>query len=238
MTEPRYTEEQFAEILRRATEMQARLPARASRPEGSEVGTSTGLSLSEIRHIAGEVGIDPDLVTRAAALVSDGVHVKGGRRDRWVLTTSSAGSLTDEDKIRVARAIRDAEGAHGEADMAGAGMEWRSTAGELTRLLVTLEPLDGQTELRVSVDANPAAVLSHVFPTLGGLLIGLMVGAITEPALGAGLAIVGASAGSGLAAGHLLWNRLRANAMERSRRVLAAATAVLPLPLPPGSDRP
>jgi hypothetical protein len=233
MTEPRYTEEQFAEILRRATEMQARLPARTGDSDGTPAGPTSGLSLSEIRHIAGEVGIDPDLVSRAAAMVAGGVDAKGGSRDRWVLTTSSPGPLSDEDKIRVVRAVRDADGSHGSADMAGAGMEWRSGASDVTKLLVTLEPLDGRNELRVSVDANATAVLSHFFPMMAVGLIGVAIGASAEAGLAAGLAIVTVSGGTGLTLGRVLWKRFRRKAMERSRRILAAASAALPI----GSDR-
>ena len=53
----RYSDEEFALILRRASEI-------------SEVGDARpggGLSLSEIQQIAGEAGIDPTAVARAAA---------------------------------------------------------------------------------------------------------------------------------------------------------------------------
>ena len=227
MTELRYTEEQFAEILRRATEMQSALPARSG---AAASDASTGLSLTEIRTIAGEVGIDPEYVTRAAAMIGPDAQPDRARGDRWVLSSSSAGSLSDSDRIRVVRAIRDAAEAHGIADTGGSGVEWRDGSGDATRLHVSVEPLDGRNEVRVSVNANAPAILSHVFPMLATGLIGTGIGANMEFGLIAGLATVAASGATGLTIGQLIWRRIRRGLMQRSRRILAAVTAVLPPP--------
>ena len=59
----RYSEEEFAEILRRASEMQARQAARGSAEgdgaPGSALDRPRGMALEEIQSIAREVGIDP-----------------------------------------------------------------------------------------------------------------------------------------------------------------------------------
>jgi len=155
MAEPRFTEEEFAEILRRATEMQARLPARSSDSTdvvGGAEPSNTGMSLTDIRANAAEVGIDAELVTRAAA------------------------------------------GSHGDADMSGVGMEWRTASSELSRVLVTLEPLDGRNELRVSVDAEPVAVLSQLVSLRGGGLIGGLIGTAIGVGTVGGIALLGGAA--------------------------------------------
>jgi len=60
MSERRYSEDEVAEILDRATETQS-----GERSVGS--GSSTGMTLSELQDIGDEVGIPKDLITRAAA---------------------------------------------------------------------------------------------------------------------------------------------------------------------------
>lgn len=228
MTDRRFTEEEFAEILRRATEMQARLPVRTSDAAADTEGSSTGMALSDIRAIAAEVGIDPELITRAAALVADDSGAAEGTGAKWVLSRSSEGTLTDEDKLRVVRAIRDAAGTHGDADMAGVGLEWTTGSSEAARILVTLEPLDGRNEVRVSVDAGPLAVLPPLALGLTGTLIAALVGATIEPGIAAGIALVGGSTAAGIGLGRMVWHRMRAKVVDRSKKILAAATSALP----------
>jgi len=237
VSEPRFTEEQFAEILRRATEMQARLPARTGGTSADEEGggPATGMALTDIRAIAAEVGIDPELVTRAAALVAADTGARTDSGSRWVLQSSSEGSLTEEDKLRVVRAIRDAARSHGDADMAGAGMEWKSGSTEATRLIVTVEPLDGRNEVRVSVDAGPLAVLPPLVLGLTGTLISAIIVATIDPGAAAGLALLGGSTAAGVGVGRAIWHRLRRKALDRSKRILAAVTSALPI-LPSGDD--
>jgi len=228
MAEHRFTEEQFAEILRRATEMQARLPARSGESGGKELAPATGMSLDDIRAIAAEVGIDPDLVSRAALQVAEQPRPIEGKSDRWVLSHSSTGELSEDDRARVLRAIRDAAGAHGSAEMVGPSLEWRSSSSEASRTLVTLDPVDGRNELRVTVDASAVAVLTQLFGTFAGAFAGIIIGASIEPGLAGGIGLVGALGGSGFAVGRGVWNRLRRGIVERSQRIMSAAAAALP----------
>ena len=57
----RYSEEEFALILRKASEIQE------SPKGGGRKGGGPGLTIEEIRSIASEAGIDPHAVSRAAA---------------------------------------------------------------------------------------------------------------------------------------------------------------------------
>lgn len=231
MTERRFDEDQFAEILRRAAEMQTRLPESADDSgtlDSATADSGAGMSLSDIRAIAAEVGIDPDLVTRAATLVTDDSGATEGLGHRWMLQHSSPGRLTGEDKLRVVRAVRNASGSHGDVDSAGVGLEWTSQFGDGAVVRVSAEPLDGQNELRVSVDASVPATASQVFPTLAGGLVGVAIGASVEPGLAAGVALVAGTGGAGFAVGRLMWKRIRATAVARSRKILAAAMSALP----------
>jgi hypothetical protein len=228
MTDRRFTEDQFAEILRRATEMQARVPARLPGPGEAEGAAPEGMSLAEISAIASEVGIDPEFVHRAASLVVDDSGVEGGLAPRWVLEGSSDGQLTEEDKVRLVRAIRDATGSHGDSDMAGAGLEWKYQSGDGAVFLVTAEPFDGRTELRVSVDASVPAVGSQLFSMLAGGLLGAAIGTGLGAGLVGGIALVAGGAGMGFGVGRLMWKRIRSNVAARSRKLLAAAASALP----------
>lgn len=230
MTERRYNEEQFAEILRRATEMQARLPARTGESTAGEPKPATGMSLAEIRAIASEVGIDPELVSRAALQVTDQPRALSGTKDKWVLSHATGGELTEDDRSRVLRAIRDASGSHGRAEMVGQSLEWYSDTSDAARVLVTLDPVDDRNELRVSVDASPVAVLSHLFPTLVGGLAAVAIGANLEPGILPGVGIVATLGGSGFAVGRQIWKRLRRGIVDRSQRILSAAVDALPGP--------
>ena len=226
MTDPRFTDEQFAEILRKATELQARQSSRTP-SAGTDLVQASGMSLTEIQSIAGEVGIAPELVARAASLVVQDEQEPEGRGDRWLLKSSLPGTFTDEDKIRVLRAIRDASEVHGEVDMSGAGLEWKE--GDVVKTIVSVASLDEQNEVRVSVDANASAVLSQVFPTIGGFLLSAAVGASLELGLVAGLSTAAIGIGTGFTVGRTIWHQVRKKALDRSRRILAAATSALPV---------
>lgn len=75
----RYSEEEFALILRKASEIQLS----EGRPKGTPEAGS-GLTLQEIRSIASEAGIDPEAVTRAASVLGAlgwGEEGRIGRKD-------------------------------------------------------------------------------------------------------------------------------------------------------------
>ena len=61
----RYTEEEFALILRKASEIQE------SPGEGPGRHPGQGLTLEEIQSIAAEAGIDPQAVSRAAVVSAE-----------------------------------------------------------------------------------------------------------------------------------------------------------------------
>jgi hypothetical protein len=75
--ERRYSDDEFALVLRLASEVKS--PGELAPPPPSR----EGLTLSEMREIAAEVGIHPDRVSRAVALLppgdeSIGVRLLGG----------------------------------------------------------------------------------------------------------------------------------------------------------------
>ena len=225
MTDRRYSDEEFALILRKATELQARGP---SAGRSGPPALSGGMSLEEIQAIAREVGIDPALVAQAAGTVAGpGGPAEGFLTTRYVLSDSAPGGLSEEDRVRVLQAIRDAAGQHGVSEM-GAGVEWSTTEGEASQIQVSVYPLDDRREVRVSVDRNTAAVLTHVLPTLGGGFAALITGAVLEPASAwVGAALVAGGLTGGFTAGRALWTTTARRVRERAQRILGAASGAL-----------
>lgn len=231
--ERRYSDEEFAEILRRAGELQASRRDAASAPEVIEPSTGEaltrppGMSLDEISSIAREVGIDPALVRRAATtLEADEVAFAETSPDRFLLKRSVPGTMKRDDLARILTAVRDASGMHGETVSGVPGVEWKT--GDVVKTVVSAASLDGQTELRVAVDATGARILSHLFPGLAGLLTGVAVGATLEPGLAGGIAVMAGSIGTGLGAGHLIWKRVLSRVRRDAQRLFRAGAGALP----------
>lgn len=224
MTERRFSEEEFALVLRRATELQARGPG-----QGPAVERAEGLTLDEMKAIASEVGISPDLVERAAtALRRGGVSPADPAAVKFVLAASAPGRLSDEDRVRILQAIRDAALHHGEARETPTGVEWSSDRGETTRLNVSVYTLEGRNEVRVAVDRTGSAVLTHLFPGLGGVLSGVAIAASLEPSALVGVSIIAGGWAVGMGMARTIWHVNSRRIRDRARNILEAATAALP----------
>ena len=216
MSERRYTEDEFARILRKATELQRRALPRGAGSEGEAGRSEAGLSLQEIRDIAGEVGIDPTLVERAADLVAaDRVTVARPGAVRYVLTDSLPGRLSEEDKIRVLQAVRASSSHHGEAGMSGEGLEWSTAKGELT-------------QFQVSVERSGAAVLVHLLPTMGGFLAAIATGASLEPeSFLVGASLVAGGLTAGVTTARIIWRNVSRRTAERTKAILVGVRRTL-----------
>lgn len=223
----RYTEEEFARILRRASELQARrLPLQEDGPGGELPGPPAGMSLSEMESIATEVGIDATLVRQAAAeMAVQTAEVEGRPDERFVLKHAVPGRISRDDLVRVLRSIQDSAGVHGDTEPSVSGVEWKG--GDVVRTVVTADSTEDQTELRVAVDATGAKILSHFFPGLAGLLTSVAVGATLEPGVAAGAAILAGGIGTGLGVGNLIWRRVLARTRDNASRIFRAGMAAL-----------
>lgn len=226
MTERRFSEEEFALVLRRATELQTRGPGQEKAMARAE---AEGLTLEEMKTIAGEVGISPDLVEEAALAL----RVSGGKPPdplavKFVLAASAPGRLSDEDRMRILQAIRDGAMHYGEARETPTGVEWSSAKGEATQLNVSVYTLEGRNEVRVAVDRTGSAVLTHLFPGIGGFFLVMATASSVElSALGGTILVVG-GLGAGLAVARAIWHVNSRRVRERARAVLQAAVSALP----------
>lgn len=214
----RYTEKEFALILRRASELQARPTAL---PSGEQ-----GLSLPEIAAVAREVGIDPALVERAALELGQPstrglARVLGGEA-RSRIEATVPGTLAEGDYQRVADAVRRATGLHGEARQELGSLEW-SHRSDVSHLFVTVTPGEDTTAVVVSADRSSAQAMTWLFSGLVSLIAAGITGAVLEPSTVAGGAgIVAGMLGVGAVTARTIWSSATRRFEARMEAVLAA----------------
>ena len=199
-SERRYSDKEFAVILRRAFELQ-------ERPSG--VGTGEGLTLGEIQAIAREVGLDPALVERAASVLPTAGEGRAARvfggPDAYQLEYSASGEVPKEDFAKLVDAIRRATGHQGEATEVLGSLEWK-TVGQVSQVHVTVSRREGRTHVRVIADRGGAAFLTYFVSTFGWLVGMGISGAVLEPSTApAVIALVAAAVGGAFVTARTLW---------------------------------
>lgn len=207
----RYSDEECALILRHA----------AGSDEGPDLpsGDSGGLTLDEIVAAAGEAGIDPQAVVRAAALVPVAATPRRpflGGPERYQLEYRTPGVIAERHHADIVDSIRRTLGHHGTVASAFGGIEWH-TEGWVSRITVTVVPRERGTAVRVMADRSAAVMLTFVLPTVGGLVGFGITGAILEPSGVLPIAgLFAATVGGGLLTARALWAR----GSRRFRRLL------------------
>ena len=203
----RYSEEEFAQILRKASEIQ-------ESPSGSgRRGTGTGLTLEEMKSIATEAGLDAQSISRAAALLGSmeweeksglAAAIFGGP-GKYHLDIEIPGRLPAEEMGRVLEAIRRAAEHQGEASEVLGGVEWK-TVGELSAINVNVSPRGDSTSIQIVGDRGGAGAVTFILPmTVSAILVGAL-GAAFEPTSAVGVvSLVGGLRGSGFLIARTLW---------------------------------
>jgi len=172
LEERRFSDREIREILKRAVE---KAPSRALQKRGDE-----GLSLAELKAIAGEVGIDPDRVENAARSVA----LTGTNRSSPVLGGPTVlsferrveGEIDPEETPEILALIRRIMGSQGEVSEVHGSLEW-AVKGDSGERYVTLSSRDGTTFVTGSANLNNAAVLTYLPAGVIGLVssfVGLM----------------------------------------------------------------
>lgn len=208
--ERRYSHDEVAGIFEAAA---SESPARLG---GASAGD--GLTLAELQSIGSEVGLPPERIAEAAAMLD--VRRGGGPARTHLGMPTSAGrsvelprALTDREWAILLSEIRETFGARGREGSAGGIRQW--TNGNLQAYV---EPTDAGYRLRLGSVKGDAAPTNRL--GIGGILAGL------------GLAVVGALSGdpgalvppalvTALGAGTLFYNtrRLPRWMMERERQM-------------------
>jgi len=218
MTERRFTDKEVALILRRASDLETRTSSTA-------MASGRGLTLSDLREIAAEAGIDPELVSRAVTEMEGPRGIRTGsllagpgtvqREVRAVPEELSREELADLVRV-VDEEVRD----QGTVQEALGHVRWTSQ-GRILSTQVSLEPGEGETLMRVEERYNDAIRgILHGLPAGYGFIFGL-AGALEglHLTLGPGALFVAASAAAGWGVGTAIWRGLSKGSRARVQRL-------------------
>lgn len=223
MTERRYSDEEFALILRRAASMGAR--------EQTARGGREGLTLDELKAIASEVGLDPEAVAQAARSLPTAreghlARLFGGPA-YFEVEFEVERVITPEDTARTVAAIRRVLRSQGASQWTGGGMEWTSTTTP-TQVSVDIVPRGDRTRVFILADRGGMVVVSAatsllVFLVMGGALVrGLEPTGVLE-AIGVA---TGAAAGA-FATARAIWASTARRTRARIARLVDDLSAAL-----------
>jgi hypothetical protein len=198
-TERTYSDRDVALILRRAMEMQQDPTAR-----------SEGLTLRQLRDIAREIGVDPDLVSEAASQLPPAgrglvARVFGGRL-RYDVRLVHDAELSPDRLQDLAMAIRSAMQHQGRTQEVLGALEW-TTVGDVSQVAVTARAHAGRTTVHVIADRAGSALVTAVGSVVLGAFAAAITGAIVEPGVAGGVAIMGAGLVGGAALARAIWRR-------------------------------
>jgi hypothetical protein len=212
MTERRFDEAEVAEIFRRATEAQQ--SGQRQLPSGE------GMTLAELQHIGREVGISPELISRAATAIERvgrptsrtflGLPVGVGR------TIDLDRRLTDEEWERFVVDLRETFDARGVQKQEGSFRQW--TNGNLQALL---EPTSTGQRIRLRTikgDARSLMIGGLGMLGAGGVaLVSALLSGAADAGMFSALSTLLAMGGGMFGVGALRlpgWARLRRRQME------------------------
>ena len=232
----RYSEEEFALILRKASEIQTR---GLSRPSRSGTG---GMSLEEIRSIATEAGIDPEAVTRAASILgalewderSGMAAAIFGSPSKYHLEFEVPGRVSPEEMGRILGEIRRAWEHQGEVSEVLGGLQWK-TVGELSAVNVNISPRGESTAIQIVGDRSGAGGVTFTFPMMASAILVGALGASFEPTTAAGIvSLVVGTLGAGFLTARTLWVSGSKRFRKRLTRLMdSVSTAVEQAAIPP-----
>jgi hypothetical protein len=175
-----YSDEEFALILRKATEL-----ASHADPAGL---SSSGLTLSEMKAAAAQVGLDPALVERAARTLvatrnaSPLEHLIGGPL-RHEHEARFPIKLDAERAALLLAAVRIRAGLAGTRDVGHSntmGMAWHD-GGSVEALRVTAHPDEDSTAVSVALDRRGTFGLTAMFTGVAMLFALLFAGSALYP---------------------------------------------------------
>jgi len=202
VSDPRYSEEEFADILRDAARRSA-----SDQPQ---------YSLAEIQRIAEQVDIAPEHVAHAAAALP---VTAAERPSLWWGAPSSTQLVRRVERVASTNEILDALaiarqrlGHSGETRDVGGGLEWRFDSG-FSSAVVSVVPDTGGTIVRVDGRADGRQFILHFGAVAAAVLTGFVATQATTPTfslLTAAVALVPYAA-----AARFWWNRSARAAAQR-----------------------
>jgi len=164
--ERKYSEDEVTEILRKAVEGD----------RAKTLARSDGMSLTELKAIGSEVGIDPERIESAAHSLAQTPATKSnpfvGGATAFDYEARVPGEIPPERTPDVVALIRRATGKPGKLSELHGTLEWR-TDGDMGSRWVTVSPHDGHTTIRASARLGQGAVISFI-PTAIATLAALV----------------------------------------------------------------
>ena len=220
--ERRFSEAEFALILRRAVELDEE-PARTHPVPAPPRLPPEGLTLSEIHEIASEVGIAPGRIAEALESIEGSEWSPAARLFGGPATLKAErrleGQADQQELASYLDIVREEMKTEGESHEVLGGVEWKWD-DKLVQATVRISPDGDASKVVVSVERGPASFLSHYLPIMTGLgAAGLTIGVLEPGAASAMVGIVagGAAAGYGLA--RAIWVGSTRRWQKRIRRI-------------------
>lgn len=229
MTDDRrvYSDEEFAVILRKASELSA--TREPSSPSGG------GLTLAEMKAAAAQAGFDPALVERAARMLALDASSAPSLPERVLggplLMTHGAHfplRLDEAGAARLLSAIQIGVARSGEGHASGLGVVWHSSedAGEVLRVTARADP-EG-TSVAVDLDRRGTVAIMGTVTMIGSVaawIAGVVLANEVAPAVG--IAATATGMGGLLALGRGYWAASTRKARERMGGILDALGGLL-----------
>ncbi|GEM_PF-1274557 len=212
----RYSTEELQLIVERAAALQHQSDAIGSpvQRDPNWLPTDEGMTLQSVKEIAAEVGLEPQFVEDAVrALRHETRHASSrssilGSPIRYATSATFSGRATDAVRSELIDLLRHDSGHEGEVHEVLNAVEY-STVGRVTKTTVSIGASDAATEVQVRVDASGLAALTGLGAIGGGLLSGIAMLAVADPATAFGtVSILAAGGALGLGAARAAWSRI------------------------------
>ena len=219
----RFTDREIALLLQRASEIESRR---------SDAPPAQGMSLRQLREIALEVGISPEVFEEAVTAVQAGATPPRRELLGAPLSNKTArgvdGQLDAAGMARLLRVLEEAVDTTGTVTEALGTVRWTSLRADQFEPTVQVSMVARKDETQVIVVQRypPAArILMHILPTVwGGALFGAIAAGMHAPE--ALIAIGGISfAVLGGLFGHGLWQRTARRSEEKIQRIAGTLAA-------------
>jgi hypothetical protein len=209
----RYSEEEFALILKRAAELQDRADGSMGLPSATSENRppADGLTLAEARDIAGEVGLEPEFIDRAAASLAlippeTNAGLLGGPLAIHLAETLDR-PLTEAERLGVIDVVRRVLAHEGHTSEVMGSVEWRSV-GRIDGIMVTVDSSEESASVRVVDNLSGIAALTWIGSITAGLVAGfLTIEALHPTSLLVSASILGAGGSAGVGLARAVWSR-------------------------------
>ena len=175
-----------------------------------EAERGDGLALRDVREIAREIGIDPELVSEVAGQLP---LTSGGAEGRWLgepmryeLRLSHDAPSTPEQLQDLMMQVRSITQQQGQVQEVLGALEWKAGA-DLDQVAVTARVRGKRTTVQIVADRSGAAAVSAIGFTALGLFSAAVTGSVIEPGLIGGVALMTGGSAVGALLGWATWKR-------------------------------